>query len=69
MTPVVTKMSLDLSNRMLSELMNLDVDESNNLWMIPMRSAMVKKNDNNAGLRKKACPVRPVCPDLKKMED
>ena len=30
---LVAKMSLDLSNRMLSELMNLDADESNDLWM------------------------------------
>ncbi|WP_270622111.1 DNA/RNA non-specific endonuclease [Weissella viridescens] len=34
-----------------------------------MRSAMVTKNDNNTGLRKISCTVRPVCPDLKKLEN
>ncbi len=30
---LVAKMTLDFSNGMLSELMNLDADESNELWM------------------------------------
>ncbi|WP_236697696.1 hypothetical protein, partial [Weissella viridescens] len=50
---VVVKMSLYLPYRMLPELMHLDADESNDLSMIPMRSAMLTKNDNNTGLRKK----------------